>query len=94
MEKLADQQAESEMLRDALDEIASAKDGMNCKECDGAGCKACRGGEAHNGMNGSKRPAATDPAKAGAMVYSRRRNRHQRIRHACSPEGRARQRRR
>jgi hypothetical protein len=55
MGKMADQQAESEMLREALDEIAAAKDGMNCKECDGAGCKACRGGEAQNGRNALKK---------------------------------------
>jgi chemotaxis protein histidine kinase CheA len=52
MGKLAEQQAESEMIREALDEIASAKDGMNCKECDGAGCKACQGGDSHGGMKG------------------------------------------
>lgn len=44
LSQLDSQAAESEMLEAALDEIAAAKDSMNCKECDGEGCQACAGG--------------------------------------------------
>ena len=27
----------------AMDEIAAAKDALNCKECNGQGCQACQG---------------------------------------------------
>lgn len=40
---LAQQLDELEMLDAALDEIAQAKDSMNCKFCNGMGCAACRG---------------------------------------------------
>lgn len=33
-----------ELLDGAMDQIAQAKDSMNCKQCGGKGCAACRGG--------------------------------------------------
>ena len=41
---------ELEMLDEALDQIAMAKDSMNCQQCGGMGCQACQGGM--NGMFG------------------------------------------
>ncbi len=41
--ELARQMEEMEMLEAAMDEIAMAKDTMNCKECAGEGCEACLG---------------------------------------------------
>ncbi|MBL9125673.1 MAG: hypothetical protein JNG90_18685 [Planctomycetaceae bacterium] len=35
--------AEGELLDQAMDEIAAAKDALNCKECNGQGCQACQG---------------------------------------------------
>jgi hypothetical protein len=34
---------EMEMLDDAMEQLAQAKDKMNCKKCGGMGCKACQG---------------------------------------------------
>jgi hypothetical protein len=45
-EELAQMQSESdelEMLDEAMDQIADAKDAMNCKACEGQGCAACQG---------------------------------------------------
>jgi septal ring factor EnvC (AmiA/AmiB activator) len=41
--EMAQQLAEAELLDEALDQLAEAKDAMACKECDGMGCAACRG---------------------------------------------------
>ena len=43
LEQLQSQLEEGEMLTDALDQIAEAKDSMKCKKCQGGGCKACQG---------------------------------------------------
>lgn len=40
---LEQQLAESDLLDEALDQIADARDAMNCKQCNGRGCKACQG---------------------------------------------------
>lgn len=40
---LEQQLAEADLLEQAMDEIASAKDSLNCKQCQGMGCKACQG---------------------------------------------------
>lgn len=40
---LQQQLDEMEMLDDAMQQIAQAKDQMNCQECGGMGCKACMG---------------------------------------------------
>jgi hypothetical protein len=44
MSDLAEKLEESKLLREGLDEIAQAKESMNCKQCGGAGCKECQGG--------------------------------------------------
>jgi len=49
MEELQAQLEESQMLNDALDQLADAKEAMACKQCNGQGCAACNG----NG-NGNK----------------------------------------
>ncbi|HYW79352.1 MAG TPA: hypothetical protein VE890_07220, partial [Thermoguttaceae bacterium] len=41
---LQQQLDEMEMLDEAMQQIAQAKDQMNCQECGGMGCKACMGG--------------------------------------------------
>jgi hypothetical protein len=38
------QMDELQTLDDAMDQIAQAKDAMNCQQCDGAGCEFCQGG--------------------------------------------------
>ena len=43
LSEMAQQLAEAELLDEALDQLALAKDSMACKECDGEGCAACRG---------------------------------------------------
>ena len=45
LDKLKQQSEELKMLDGALDQLAEAKDAMNCKECGGAGCKKCQGGQ-------------------------------------------------
>jgi len=43
MQALEQELSEMEQLDDAMQEIADAKDAMNCKQCQGAGCKVCQG---------------------------------------------------
>ena len=43
LEALESQLEEMELLDDALDQIASAKDSMNCDQCNGEGCSSCQG---------------------------------------------------
>jgi hypothetical protein len=43
--ELEQQLAEADLLEQAMDQIASAKDSMNCKQCQGMGCKACMGSQ-------------------------------------------------
>lgn len=43
LEGMQSELAESELLDQTMDEIAAAKDAMNCKQCDGEGCAACQG---------------------------------------------------
>jgi hypothetical protein len=43
LEQLQKENEELEMLDDALDQIAAAKEAMNCKKCNGAGCEHCQG---------------------------------------------------
>jgi hypothetical protein len=54
LDQLNSKLAESELLTQALDEIADAKDSMTCKNCGGAGCRECqaRGREQQNGGRG------------------------------------------
>ncbi len=44
LRQLQQENDELEMLDGALDQIAQAKDAMNCKQCGGKGCRQCRGG--------------------------------------------------
>lgn len=46
---------EAEMLDAALDEIADAKDAMNCKDCGGKGCENCNGQMGRNGKGSGKK---------------------------------------
>ena len=43
LEALESQLEEMDLLDDALDQIASAKDSMNCDQCNGEGCASCQG---------------------------------------------------
>ena len=43
LDQMAQDIQELETLQEALDQIAQAKEGMGCKECNGEGCKACQG---------------------------------------------------
>lgn len=43
LSEMAQQLAEAELLDEALDQLADAKDAMACKDCNGEGCAACRG---------------------------------------------------
>ncbi len=43
LESMQQELAEMEMLEDALDQLASAKDSMNCDNCNGMGCSQCQG---------------------------------------------------
>ena len=52
LDQLQQQSNELKMLEGALDQLADAKDAMNCKECGGAGCKKCQGGAAGQGKPG------------------------------------------
>ena len=47
---MQEQLEEAEMLDAARDQIADAKQGMNCKECQGGGCAECQG----NGAGGKR----------------------------------------
>lgn len=44
LEKLQEQLAEMENLDELLDQLADAKNAMNCDKCNGEGCKECQGG--------------------------------------------------
>jgi hypothetical protein len=43
LQALESELEEMEMLDDVLDQIAQARDAMNCSECGGEGCSACQG---------------------------------------------------
>lgn len=43
MQQMQQQMDELEMMDEMLDQLADAKNAMNCKQCNGAGCKACQG---------------------------------------------------
>jgi len=43
LDALDTEMSEMEMLEEALDSIADAKDSLNCKSCQGAGCAQCQG---------------------------------------------------
>jgi hypothetical protein len=43
LEGMQQEMAEMEMLEDALDQLASTKDAMNCQSCNGMGCAQCQG---------------------------------------------------
>lgn len=43
LDDLKQQLAESELLDEALEQLADAKESMMCKQCNGQGCEACRG---------------------------------------------------
>lgn len=43
LDGMKSEMAEGELLDRAMDEIADAKDALNCKECNGQGCKSCLG---------------------------------------------------
>ena len=42
LDSLSQQMAEMEMLDMALDQLADARNSMNCPQCNGAGCSACQ----------------------------------------------------
>ena len=44
------------MLDDAMQELADAKDRMNCSKCDGEGCEACNGSMGGMGSMAGKIP--------------------------------------
>lgn len=48
LSELQKESDELESLEEMMNQIAEAKNSMNCKECNGEGCKACQGG----GQNG------------------------------------------
>ena len=55
--KLQKDADELQMMDDALEQLAQARDQMNCPECGGAGCPACQGGHGDkpgDGMGGGK----------------------------------------
>jgi hypothetical protein len=55
LEALESQLEEMELLDDALDQLASAKDSMNCDQCNGEGCSSCQGrGEGMGGFRDGK----------------------------------------
>ena len=43
LEGMKSEMAEGELLDQAMDEIAAARDALNCKECNGQGCQQCQG---------------------------------------------------
>ncbi len=43
LSQMNEQLEEAELLSDALDQVAQAKESMNCKECQGHGCSHCQG---------------------------------------------------
>ncbi len=51
LQQLQDELDEMQTLDAAMDQIAQAKNAMNCQECNGQGCKACQG-QGLNGMFG------------------------------------------
>jgi len=54
LDKMQQDMNEMEMLDAAMDQLAMAKDAMNCKFCDGEGCQECQGNMANNGGQGNK----------------------------------------
>lgn len=52
-EQMGEKLDEMEMLDQALDQVADAKNAMACKECEGEGCKACQGGHANDPLGGN-----------------------------------------
>lgn len=52
LQDIQDQMEQLETLDEILDQIADAKDQMNCKQCNGEGCEACQG--QFPGMNGGQ----------------------------------------
>ena len=65
LEGMKSEMSEGELLDQAMDEIASAKDALNCKECNGQGCQQCQGIAQSRQRGGSKagrgRGAGGDP---------------------------------
>lgn len=70
LESMQAELSEGELLDQAMDEIAAAKDAMNCKQCNGEGCTACQGmGQFGNRMGrglGRGRGAGERPEERGA----------------------------
>lgn len=54
LEGMKSEMSEGELLDQAMDEIASAKDALNCKECNGQGCQQCQGMMQSRQLGGSK----------------------------------------
>ncbi len=48
LENMQQEMAEMEMLGEALEQIADAKQAMGCQQCQGMGCEACQGGFGEN----------------------------------------------
>jgi hypothetical protein len=51
LEGMQKELAEMDLLEDALDQIASAKDAMGCENCNGMGCSECQGMGNMSGMS-------------------------------------------
>jgi hypothetical protein len=70
LEGMRSELAEADLLDQTMDELADAKDAMNCKQCNGEGCASCQGmGEFGNKMGrglGRGRGAGERPEERGA----------------------------
>jgi septal ring factor EnvC (AmiA/AmiB activator) len=56
VQQMAQEMQELESMQEALDQIAQAKDGMGCKECQGGGCQACQGQGMGQGQGQGEKP--------------------------------------
>jgi len=54
LSSLAQEYSELESLDEAMNDLADAKNSMNCKQCQGAGCEHCNGGRQGDGQGGLK----------------------------------------
>lgn len=65
--------AESQMLAEALDQIAMAKEAMRCDGCDGEGCAQCQGqlqgAQASNGVGRGRSFGGTPEERSEASEY-------------------------
>jgi len=69
LENLQRQLDEVELLDQAMDRLAQARDQINCRQCGGAGCKACGGEDSGTGMGAGSGEGPRAEAETGAGLY-------------------------